>query len=138
MPDGEHLADGQRRAAGIRGQFDIWQPVRDGDADLGAGGVQVGLGLEHIRTLRHELRRQAHRQLLRQLQARKLEFLRRRLARKPAGQNRQQVALLGQLLEQRRQRGGDLRELRFLRGKIKPAGIALGELVLQDLHHVWS
>ena len=98
--------------------------------------MQVGLGLQHVRALRHECRRQAHRQFLRQLQARKLEFLVRCLVRKPAGQNRQQVAQLGQLLEQRRQRGGDLRELRFLRGQIQPAGITFGKLVLQDLNHV--
>jgi hypothetical protein len=39
---------------GIGGQRNVGQPVGDGDADLRAGGVHVGLGLQHIRTLRHQ------------------------------------------------------------------------------------
>ena len=72
----------------------------------------------------------------RQLQTRQLKFFRRRLVRKPPGQNRQQVAQLGGLLEQRRQRGDDLRELRFLRDHVQPARITFGVLVAQDFHHV--
>ena len=53
---------------------------------------------------------------------------------KRAGQNGEQVALLRQLFDQRRQRGVGLRELRLLGGQVEPAGIALGELVAQDLH----
>ena len=132
----EHLTNCQCGAAGICGQGDIRQPVRNCDSDLGAGGVHVGLGLEYIRTLRHQFRRQAHRQFLRQSQTRQIEWIRRRLVRKPSGQDGQKVALLGELLAQRRQRGGDLRELRFLRGDIQPAGIAFGILVAQDLQHV--
>ena len=120
VPGAEQLIDRERGAAGIGGQRDIGQPVGDRDADLGAGGVQVGLGLQHVGTLGHECGRQAHRQILRQLQARKLECLRRRLAGKSPGQNGQQIVQLRRLLDQRRQGGGDLRELRFLRGQIEP------------------
>ena len=98
--------------------------------------MQVGLGLQHVRTLRYEFRRKAHRQILGQLQTGKIEFFSRRLTRKPAGQNCQQVVLLGQLLEERRKRGGNLRELRFLSGESKSTDIALGELVAQDLNRL--
>jgi len=83
--------------------------------------------------LRHECRWKAHGQILGQLQSGQLEFVRRRLAREAAGQDRQQVALLDQLLEQRRQGGGDLCELRFLRSDVEAAGIALLELISKDL-----
>ena len=43
------LSSDKRRAAGIGGERDVRQPVRDGDADLRARGVQVRLGLENIR-----------------------------------------------------------------------------------------
>ena len=43
------------------------------NANLGAGGMQVLLGLAHIRALLHELRRKAHGQFLRQLQTRQLK-----------------------------------------------------------------
>ena len=115
----EQLIHGRGRAAGVGGQQEIGKPVGGGDADLGAGVMQVGFGLQHIGTLRHEFRRQADRQILRQLQARQLKFLIRGLIRKAAGQNRQKIVCLGQLLEERRQGRGDLCELGFLRSQIQ-------------------
>src|ERR1019366_6068780 len=47
-----------------------------------------------------------------------------------SGQHRQQITQLRLLLDQRRQRGGDLRELRFLRHHVQPAGVAFGILIL--------
>ena len=116
---------------------DIGQAVRDGDADLGAGGVQVGLGLQHIRALRHQLRRQADRQILRQLQTRQVEFFAPAPGSEAAGQHRQQIAQLGRLLDQRRQGGATCASCDFLRGDIEPAGIAFVELVLQDIDRCW-
>ena len=132
----EQLIHGGGRAAGIRRQYDIRQSIRDGNADLGAGIVQVRFGLQHVRALFDERGGQTDRQFLRQLQTRKIELFRRLLAWKSAGEHGQEVAQLSQLLEQRRQRGLDLRQLRLLRGNVEPAGIALGELVLQDLDGV--
>ena len=70
----EYMAEDHRHAAGIRGQRKVREPIGNSNADLGAGGMQVLLGLAHIGTLLDELRRKAHRQFLRQLQTRKLEL----------------------------------------------------------------
>ena len=56
--------------------------------DLRTGRVQVLLGLAYVRPLRDQLRGQAQRQVLRQLQARKLELLGQVLAGVTAGQSR--------------------------------------------------
>ena len=98
----EQLIHRQRGTAGIGAQHDIGQAVGDGDADLCAGRMHVGFGLEHVRALRHQRRRQAYRQLLRQLQFGEIEGCIRGLARELAHQHSEQVALLRQLLEQRR------------------------------------
>ena len=132
----EDLAEGQRHAAGVGGQVQIRKPVRDGDPNLRAGGMEVLHGLLHVRPLGHQLRGKAHRQLLRQLEAGKVKLLGKLLARESAGEFRQQVALLRQLLHQRRQGGLDLRELRFLRRDVQAGHVALRELVAQDLQHV--
>src|SRR6516165_11554735 len=55
----EQLAECQRRAAGVCGQGKAWKPVGNGYANLGAGGMQVLLGLAHVRALLYELRRKA-------------------------------------------------------------------------------
>ena len=65
------------------------------------------------------------------VQAGKLELVGWALAGEPAGKSRQKVALLGQLLEQRRQRGGDLRKLGFLGSNIEPGGVTLVKLRAQ-------
>jgi len=64
----KHLAGLQSHGSGVGGQSRIRQPVRHRDANLGAGGVQIFLGLTHIRSLFHELRRQTQRQFMGQLQ----------------------------------------------------------------------
>ena len=69
----------------------------------GAGRMQRRLGRAHVGALLDQLRRQADRQVLRQFQRREFECLGRLLARETAGQRGQQVALLRQLLLQRRQ-----------------------------------
>src|SRR5258707_9963687 len=94
--------------------------------------MKVFLRLSDIRTLLHELRRQTQGQFLRQLNTRKLKLLRQILAGEAARERSQEVTLLSQLLEERRQRGGDLRELRFLRRHIKLAHISFGILAAQN------
>ena len=68
--------------------------------------------------------------------ARQLKLFRQILIGKSARERSQEVTLLSQLFKQRRQGGGDLRELRFLRRHIEPAHIALRILVAQNLQHV--
>src|SRR5271167_408360 len=80
----EQLAEGQCRAARIRGQGKAREPVGNGDANLGASSMQVLLGLTHIRSLLHELRRKAQWQFPRKLQSRQLKTFRQLLVRKPA------------------------------------------------------
>ena len=51
----EQLIDRQRGAADVARQRDVGQAVGDGDADLGAGGLQIGFGGAHVRALLDEL-----------------------------------------------------------------------------------
>jgi len=81
--------------------------------------VELGLGYAHVQAMRHERRRQAHRQLLWQMQPGELEGLRERLAGEAPHEHRQQVARLLQLLLQRRQRLLHLREGGFLGGHVQ-------------------
>jgi hypothetical protein len=126
----EHMAEGERGAAGVAGELDIGQPVGDGDADAGAGGMHVGLGLHDVRPLLDQGRGQAERQVLRQGQAGQVDDRRRRLAGELAGEHGQEVVLLRKLGQQRRQAGVDAGQLGALRGHIQFAHIALGELVV--------
>src|SRR5579863_793326 len=98
--------------------------------------MQVLLGLANIRTLLDELRWETQRQFLRQLQTRQLKFLGKILAGEAARQRSEEVTLLSQLLKQRRQSGGDLRQLRFLRRHVEPAYISLRKLDAQNLQHI--
>ena len=132
----EQLVHGGRRTTRIGRQYKIGEPIRDGDANLGAGIMQVCLGLQHIGPLRHQRRRQAERQVFRQLQSRQVELIRRRLVRKTPGEDCKKVAQLGLLFDERRQCGRDLREQRLLGGHIEAVGVALVKLVLQNLDRV--
>ncbi len=89
-------------------------------------------GGAHVGPLLDELRRQAHRQLLRQLKLGELEALAAILVRRAADQAHQLVALLGELLLQRRQGGEGLGQRRFLRQHVGARGAAQVELAA---HH---
>ncbi len=84
----------------------------------------------------HQLRRQADRQVARQPQRRELELLDRLVARKTAAQRRQQVALLRQLLLQRRQGLLDLGQRRLLRHHVGLGDLAELALAPQQPEHV--
>src|ERR1700693_874124 len=105
------MTEDYRHAARVRGQSKAGKPIRNGDANLGARGMQVLLGLAHIRALLHELRRKAHWQFLWQLQIRQLKLFVQIVVRKTGSQHSQEIPLLSQLLKQRWQSGGDLRKL---------------------------
>ena len=133
---GEQLVKSQGGVAGIGGEGDVGQAVGDGNADLRAGGVEIGLGLADIGALRHELRGQAEWEFGGELQAGEIELGGGSLVRKMAGQHGEEVAQLGGLFDQRREQGGGLRERRFLGDEIQTAGVAFGVLISQDFDHV--
>src|SRR5271166_6207275 len=75
--------------AGIAGQRELRQLSGGGDADLCAGGMQLRLGRLDVRTLLDQFRRQADRQISRQLQRGELELLGRLLAGRSEERSRQ-------------------------------------------------
>src|SRR5579863_1400906 len=92
------LTESERHAADIRCQVEARQTVRYGNPDLSASGMKVFLSLEHVRSLFNQLRREAHRQFLRQLETRKRKLFGKLLVRKSTGKFGEQIALLRQLL----------------------------------------
>ena len=121
----EHLAEGHRRAAGIGGQGKVGQPVGNGDANLGAGGMEVFLGLAHIGALLDQLGGKAQRQFLRQFRFASSNFSGKSWLGNPPASAASRSRCCANCFEQRRQGGDDLRELRFLRRHIELAGITL-------------
>jgi hypothetical protein len=83
-----------------------------------------------------ELRGQAQRQLLWELHLRELEMLRGLLVWKRSGECREYVTLLGELLQQRRQRRLDLCKLRLLGGHVEAVGVTGGILIAQNSQSV--
>ena len=121
--------------AAVGADGEVRQRVGGGDADLGAGGVQLLFRGAHVRALLDQLRRQAHRQIERQMQVGEPEGLARSFARIGAGQRRQEVALLRQRLAQRRQGRLGLRQRRCLHGDIAAVAQAVVQPALQEVEH---
>ena len=95
--------------------------------------MQLRFGRLDVRALFHQFRRQTDRQVLRQLQRGELELLGRLLARQPADQRRQQIALHRQLFQQWRQRRLCLRQRCFDRCDIQSGHLAELELLAKDV-----
>ena len=121
--------------AAVGADGEVRQRVGGGDADLGAGGVQLFLRRAHVGALLDQLRRQAHRQVDRQMQVGEPEGLARSFARIGAGQRRQEVALLRQRLAQRRQCRLGLRQRRRLHGDVAAVAQTLIQPALQEVEH---
>lgn len=85
---------------------------------LRRGGVQLFLCSSHVGALPHQIGRQRHRQLLRQLEIGKREGLGNALARQLARQRGQQIALHCQLLLQVGQRLFGLCQCRLRSGNV--------------------
>ena len=124
----EQLLRIKRGAANIARERQVGQPVDYRDADQRARRMQVLLSRAHVRTLLNQFRRQAERQIPRQVQPGEIEFLGQITIGKAAGESDQQVALLRQLLLQRRQRLLDLRQRGLLRHHVGFGNLAGGEL----------
>ncbi len=104
-----------------------------GDPDLGTGRMQLLFRRAHVGPLLDELGRHAQGQVRRQVQIGKLEDFRRRFARRPSRQRRQQVTLHGERLAQRRQRCRQCRQVGLLQGNFDAACPAVLELVTDGL-----
>jgi hypothetical protein len=99
----EQVADLRRLRAVPPGQRDLRVEVCRGHTDRGARRVQQLLRGADVGALANKRRRQAHGQISRQLQPFEVELGKiRRIPREPAGQDRQQVAGLGEPFLQRR------------------------------------
>ena len=83
--------------------------------------MHIGFRRPHIGSLINQLAGQADRQIGRQFEMRKIELLYDLIGRQLPGERRQQVALLSQLLLERRQQLFGLRQRRILREHIRLA-----------------
>src|SRR5439155_11286665 len=99
--------------ASAQGQLRKHERLRDADARVRL--MQYGFRRADVRPLAHEVRGQADREILRQLERRKIELGKPRVVRKLADQDRKLIAGLREGLLERRQVRARLRELRALR-----------------------
>ena len=106
---------------------------RLGDADARVGLVQDRLGRADVGPLAHQIRGQAHREGLRQLERAEIELGQHRFARKFADQHRELIAGLRERLLQRRQVRSRLRELGPLPEHVRARDGTEGELLLHEL-----
>ena len=132
----EQRAEAARGEAQRAGDGELRHLVGDGDADVGAGRMQLRLGGAHVGPLLDQLRGQAQRQVLRQFQLGEIEALAAILVRRAADQAHQLVALLGELLLQRRQRRAGLGQRRFLGQHVGARGAAQVELAAHHAERV--
>src|SRR5258706_2365949 len=101
-----------RTVASAQGQLRKHERLRDADARVGL--MQNGFCRADVRPLAHEVRGQADRTALRQLERRKTELREPRLLRKFSDEHRKLIAGLREGLLERRQVRACLRELREL------------------------
>ncbi len=124
-------------APAFAGQRDLRQPVGDGDADLGAGGMQIA---PRPRGYRGAARPVCDGRLTGKscgnCSEARSNFCAGRIAREAADQRREQIALLRQLLLQRRQRRLGLRQRRLLRRDVGPGDLAQRLLAAQDVERL--
>ena len=132
----QEAGERERGVAAIGIDGEIREHVGGGDPDQRAGRVHLLFRQTHVGALLDQLRRQAHRQVLRQLQRLQVERLEWLLARITAEQRGQQIARDGQLLLQRRQGCFLLRQDRLLRGQVDAAGVTGVELLAQDIERL--
>src|SRR6267378_8587891 len=126
------VASGRGRAeASAQSQLREHERLRDADARVRL--MQNGFGRADIRPLAHEVRGQADRKVLRQLESRKIELGQPRFVRKLADQHRKLIAGLRERLLERRQVRARLRDLRALREHVRTREGAERKLLLDQL-----
>src|SRR5258706_6707 len=120
-----------RAVASAQSQLRKHERLRHADSRVGL--AQNSFGRADVRALAHEVRGQAQRKALRQLERRKIELGQARLVRKFADEHRKLIAGLGERFLERRQVRASLRELRALREHIPTRECAELELLLDQL-----
>src|SRR6266851_57882 len=107
--------------------------IRLRDADARVGLMKDRFCRPDVRPLAQEIRRQAQRKVLRQLERRKIELGQARFPRKLADEDRELITGLSERLFERWQVRARLRELRALRKYVRARNGADGELLLDQL-----
>src|SRR5258708_1931801 len=129
----ENAAGGGRcgTVASAQGQLRKHERLRHADARVSL--MHNGFSRANVGPLAHEIRGQADREGLRQLERRKIELGEPRLVGKLADQDRKLIARLREGLLERRQVRARLRELRALREHVRARNGAEFELLLDQL-----
>ena len=130
-PGAEHLADGKRVAAGIRGEADVWQPVRGATPIWALAAWRLASAWSTSGRCSTKAEGKLSGRFEGNVKLARVNFS-RPLTGIAAGEHRDQVLLLVTLLDQRRASRFELRKLRLLRGDVGAPDIALRFLVLQQ------
>src|SRR5712671_3566641 len=129
----ENAAFGGCRGAVASAQSQLRKHERLRDADARVGLMRNGFRRADVGPLAHEIRGQADRKVLRQLERREIELGQARLARKLADEDRKLIACLRERFLERRQVRARLRKLRALREHVRARNGAELELLLDQL-----
>src|SRR5258708_17098871 len=129
----EQLGGGRRGHAVAAAQGQLREHERLRDADARVGLMKDRFCRPDVRPLAQEIRRQAQRKVLRQLERRKIELGQARFPRKLADEDRELITGLSERLFERWQVRARLRELRALRKYVRARNGADGELLLDQL-----
>src|SRR6266699_3046710 len=129
----ENAAFGGCRGAVASAQSQLRKHERLRDADARVSLMHNRFSRANVGPLAHEVRGQADRKVLRQLERREIELGQARLARKLADEHRKLIACLRERFLERRQVRARLRKLRALREHVRARNGAELELLLDQL-----
>src|SRR6266581_5195 len=129
----ENAAFGGCRGAVASAQSQLRKHERLRDADARVSLMHNGFSRADVGPLAHEIRGQADRKVLRQLERREIELGQARHARKLADEHRKPIACLRERFLERRQVRARLRKLRALREHVRARNGAELELLLDQL-----
>src|SRR5437867_10834257 len=130
----EQVGRAGRGAAVTPAQGQLREHERLRHADACVGLVQNGFGRADVGPLAHEIRGQAQRKILRQLERREIELGQARFAGKFTDEDRELIACLRERLLEPRQIRARLRKLRALSEHIHARNRAERKLLLDQLH----
>src|SRR5882672_8114023 len=128
----EQVGGGRRGHAVAAAEGQLREHERLRDTDAGIGLMEDRFCRPDVRTLAQEIRRQAQRKILRQLERRKIELGQARFPRKLADEDRELISGLSERFFERRQVRARLRKLRALREHFRARNGADRELLLDQ------